>query len=506
VGSRVRFRYVTQFAATVVLAAVLASGVTAAGGGLDPSFGNGGFVVVDGVRSCLPGEGECSVGIGMAIQPDGAIVAAGGTLESDCRSRFAVVRLREGSLDRQFGHDGRVLTRFGSNSAVANDAVVAADGRIVVAGELQGGPEPSCRTGPGAHIHLGVGKGFALARYNADGRLDASFGGDGKVVTEFGEGSTIDLLLQPDGKVVAVGVSAGEIALARYRRDGRLDGSFGRGGRVVSDFGSRGGDTPGRAALDRAGRILVPRSPGCRPCSASVVRYTRDGRLDLTFGGEGYVDLPLRAATAVRVTGRRILVAGMQDDRFAVARLSSAGGLDRSFGRNGIALLPTPDRAWVNDLAIQKNGKLVVLGMPWVGSVDFALARLLPNGPVDRSFGSGGAATVDLDLGFDGSGQALAIQRDGKLLVAGVAGARGEALTLARQLPGTCLVPAVLGRTLAEARKLLAAGNCRPGRPRTAFSTRVPKGRVLGQSARPGRTLADYAYVSVVISGGPRSA
>jgi hypothetical protein len=65
----------------------------------------------------------------------------------------------------------------------------------------------------------------------------------------------------------------------------------------------------------------VPRSPGCRPCSASVVRYTRDGRLDRTFGGEGYVDVPLRAATAVRVTGRRILVAGMQDDRFAVERL-----------------------------------------------------------------------------------------------------------------------------------------------------------------------------------------
>src|SRR6266487_1778798 len=183
-----------------VLATVVAAGAGAGArsvGRLDPSFGDGGRAVVNGIRECLPGEGGCFAGVGMALQRNGAIVVAGGTLESGCRSRFAVVRLRKtGRPDRTFGEDGSVRTAFGSSSAVAHAVVVLRDNRVVVGGELLGHESPCAD-----HLHLGSGKGFALARYRADGTLDPSFGRDGRVVTQFDEGAGLDVLLRPDGKL-----------------------------------------------------------------------------------------------------------------------------------------------------------------------------------------------------------------------------------------------------------------------------------------------------------------
>jgi uncharacterized delta-60 repeat protein len=413
-----------------LVATLVAGAVTAAGGTLDHGFGDRGFAVVDGVTSCLAGEGGCTVGIGLAIQRDGAAVAAAGTLESDCRSRFAIVRLRAGRLDPAFGHAGRVLTRFGSSAAVANAVVVAPDGKIIVAGERRPPGPWSC----GDHLHLGGGDGFALARYHRDGTLDESFGGNGTVVTTFENAGAVDLLLQRDGKIVAVGFSADKIALARYLRDGQLDRSFGHEGTLVTPSRSGGVGEQGRPALDHAGRIVMPQS-GCWGCAASVVRYTHDGRLDRTFGDAGTAQLPL-AARAVKARGRWIFVAGLQghDDRVVVVRLSARGVIDRSFGRNGLALPRTPGRGWMYDLALQKNGKLVVLAtMPVRESGGYALTRLLPNGLRDRSFGRGGMATVQLARGS--SGRRVAIQRDGKLVVASMVGSSRPVLTVTRHLP-----------------------------------------------------------------------
>src|SRR5262249_61396109 len=87
-------------------------------GSLDPSFGHGGRVVVNGIRECLPGEGGCWAGIGMAIQRNGMIVTAGGTVDSDCGSRFAVARVRKsGGAGRGFGNRGRGLTPFRRSAA-----------------------------------------------------------------------------------------------------------------------------------------------------------------------------------------------------------------------------------------------------------------------------------------------------------------------------------------------------------------------------------------------------
>jgi uncharacterized delta-60 repeat protein len=423
----------------VALAAALVTGAAAGasgGGRLDRSFGNGGRAVVSGIRECLPGEGGCWAGIGMAIQRNGAIVTAGGTLDSDCGSRFAVARLRKsGRPDRAFGEGGRVLTAFGS-SAVAHAVVVLPDHRIVVGGELLVTKSP-CPD----HLHLGDGgKGFALARYRQDGSLDPSFGHDGRVVTHFDDGAGLDVLLQRNGKVIMVGASKRHLALARYARDGSLDPSFGRKGVVIGRFGNL--DFPGNAALDKADRILVPLSRWCYPCPSYVVRYKADGRLDTTFGRRGHTAVAFSGITAVATFRGQIVIAGVlfkgQHLRIAVARLSSAGKPDRKFGRNGIRLLPT-SWGWQPALAIQRNGAIVVAagarppGRKGFDDFNFSLTRIRPNGAVDQSFGRHG--TVTDDFGGADFGQAVAVGPNGKVLIAGVVGLRAAGIGLARHLP-----------------------------------------------------------------------
>jgi uncharacterized delta-60 repeat protein len=182
-----------------------------ADGSLDATFGAGGKVLTD--------FGGYDHGNAIALQPDGKIVVAGGsTYVSPDNPDFVLVRYNaDGSLDPSFGSGGKVLIDFGASAMVLQP-----DGKIVAAGTADG-PD------------------FVLARYNADGSLDASFGSGGKVVTDFGgteHGHAI--ALQPDGKIVAVGTTDSalnvDFALARYDPDGSLDASFGSGGRVRTGF------------------------------------------------------------------------------------------------------------------------------------------------------------------------------------------------------------------------------------------------------------------------------
>jgi uncharacterized delta-60 repeat protein len=310
-------------------------------------------------------------------------------------------------------------------------------GKIVVAGEHL--PAWSENGSCPDHIHQGGGDGFALARYQPNGKLDKSFGADGTVVTKLEDSGAFDLLLQPDGKIVAVGYGRSAVQLARYLDDGRLDRSFGEHGTMTSQP-SPGAHQPGRPALDQAGRIIVPLTPPyCKSCGTSVARYTSEGRLDRTFGRNGATSLPLNGAIGAKATRRGIFVVGVQrsmdgvgGNRVAVVLLSSKGKLDSRFGRNGVLL---PRSAGVMyDMAIQKDGKVVVLTTR-PGALDqggYALTRLLPNGSRDRSFGVGGTVTVQLARGS--SGRRVASLRNGKLMVASLVGTSYPTVTVTRHL------------------------------------------------------------------------
>jgi uncharacterized delta-60 repeat protein len=209
--------------------------VLTADGHLDPTFG---FRVID--RDVIDQAHA------VAVQPDGKIVAAGVTCDGLHPCDFLLARLNtDGRTDTGFGTDGIVTTDFpldpnGPSGDIAEALLVQPDGKIVAAGTS--GPQ-------GAHP---LGSSFALARYNPDGSLDASFGSLGRVRTDFDGPAYSDdhayaVLGRPDGTLVAAGTArtyltgpqgSGDFALARYSPTGAPDASFGGDGTVTTDFGA----------------------------------------------------------------------------------------------------------------------------------------------------------------------------------------------------------------------------------------------------------------------------
>ena len=213
-------------------------------GSLDPGFGSGGTVTTAFASGIVQPSG-------LAVQPDGKLVAAGSVLVGSTLD-FALVRYRpDGTLDRTFGKAGRVITEFTPNDDDAQALVLQADGKLVLAGSAN----------VSGHFD------FALARYRPDGKLDRTFGKTGKVTTDFTGPDDSDaanaLALQPDGKLVAAGFAftggVGEdFALARYGHDGRLDPTFGTDGKVTTDFtGSTPFESVNALAVQADGNLVA---------------------------------------------------------------------------------------------------------------------------------------------------------------------------------------------------------------------------------------------------------
>ena len=317
-------------------------------GSLDTGFGTGGHVTTDLSRFHAHG-------LDLALQSDGKILVAGDGGEMP---DFALARYHgDGTLDSTFGASGIVLTSIGEHN-FGYTVTVQPDGKIIVAGQSfipQGGIQ------------------FALVRYNGDGSLDASFGTGGIVSTSFGdfdEAGISALLLQPDGKILAVGYSMlvfpfFNIALARYNSDGSLDTTFGVGGKVTTIF-EDGDSFATAAALQPDGRIVV--AGNYLPLSGAdfaLARYNGDGSLDLSFGENGWISTDLGgeddlASAMLLQPDGKILLAGTSQLDFAIARydVESSGhevSIDikpnsqtnhvnpKSRGRIKVAILSTPD-------------------------------------------------------------------------------------------------------------------------------------------------------------------
>jgi uncharacterized delta-60 repeat protein len=421
----------------------------AVSGDLDLGFGGGdGIVFEDFVQSSW----------GMAITMLGCckIVAVGqvGTVGAGGRD-IAVIRYAlDGSRDVGFGSNGEVFTDFGGED-FARDVAIQADRKIVAGG---GG---------------GLGQDFAIARYNVNGSLDVSFGVGGLVLTDFGGNDVIrGLAIQRDGKIVAAGFrypSPSDFLLARYNTDGSLDPSFGVGGLVTSNLA--GNDLVRGVALQNDGRIVVV---GYSNYDFAVARYLTDGSPDPTFGLDGWVTtdfgaLDICRAVAIQRDGR-ILLAGytgtgggaparsndddpMQEELgdFAMARYNVDGSLDASFGAGGTVVTVTEAVAeHARGVAIQRDGRIVLAGSteaPAAGQSifdrrpgdaastpsDFATARYEPDGSLDPTFGVNGWAITP--VGGDDGARDIAIQRDGKLVEVGImSGANGYQFALVRYL------------------------------------------------------------------------
>jgi uncharacterized delta-60 repeat protein len=262
------------------------------------------------------------------------------------------------------------------------------------------------------------------------------------------------VLVQPDGKIVAVGAATlgtrvspdQDFALVRYLADGRLDSSFGSGGKVTRNVAGQG-DSGDAAVLQSDGKIVVAGFVALAngPTDFGIVRFASDGSPDTSFGTSGTTrvdfggdDRP--ADLALQVDGK-IIVAGSTSSgggRYALLRLNGDGSPDANFGTAGLVSSPfTGSGDFGHAVALQSDGRIVVAGAVGNSSSnsDFGIARYTSAGALDPSFGSGGLVRVDFFGSFDGASDML-IQPDGKIVAAG--SARNGATTglgLVRVLP-----------------------------------------------------------------------
>jgi uncharacterized delta-60 repeat protein len=418
-------------------------------GGLDLGFNATGKQTID--------FGNDDQANAVAIQSDGKIVMAGSW--DGGLADFAVVRLNpDGSLDHTFGNStlkggGLANYTFGTGTfggvEKARAVAIQSDGKIVVAGYTD------------ANGSASNPNNFAVLRLNPDGSLDTTFNGTGKQTIDFNADDQANAVaIQPDGKIVLAGSwdgGAADFALVRLNANGSLDTSFGNttlkgGGLANYTFGTGlfGGVEKARAvAIQPNGKIVVTGYTDAggstsNPNNFAVLRVNSDGSLDTTFNGTGKQTIDFgnddqANSVAIQPDGK-IVLAGSWDGGhadFALVRLNANGSLDTSFGNTtlkggGLAnytfgtFLATVEKA--SAVALQADGKIVVAGYTDAGGSrsnpnNFAVLRVNPDGSLDTTFNRSGEQTFG--LGGNDQANALAIQPDGKIVLAGFTGAGG---------------------------------------------------------------------------------
>lgn len=431
-----------------------------ANGSVDPSFSSTGRVTgVVGFRA---------EALALALQADGTITVAGAEMRMmgalgivvppgvtdfcpgpSGRKVFLARYRPDGSLETSFGSGGIRVVDLNSFRAVRALAFQP-DGKVLVVGD--------------ADCH------FALTRYQADGSLDTSFGTDGVASSHKGAAVLFTITLQPDGKIVALGTFYDDLLLVRYTADGQLDTSFGTSGTVTLSLNEAHALT-----VQPDGQLAVAGSVYDTDYDFAVLRYNHDGSPDVHFGTEGTVttnfatltqvdDCQTRippfpqlprdyrgkgppvlqdaAATVALQPDGKIVVAGTADYALTLLRYQPDGALDLSFGAHGVVttrISPHEKSAdLASALALQPDGKIVVAGAAWITSgYGFFLARYNSDGSLDTSFGTAGTVTSSIGTGAS----AVTVQPDGNVVVLIGSSGFGTTASLVRFRPDGSVDP-----------------------------------------------------------------
>ena len=377
--------------------------------------------------------GFVETGEALALQPDGKIVVVGtsegrgGAGEAD----LIVIRYTpDGARDTTFNTEGRIAFSFGADlTGIDRGAAVAIqpDGKIVVVGSTDAGG--------------GNALNFAVARLNADGTFDTTFNSTGKQIVEFGfDDQAHAVAIQPDGKIVVVGQAASDIAVLRLRTDGSLDPQFNDVAAPTPENGdgryrfSLGGTEIGRAvALAPDGSIFIAgRAEGAGTQDFVVVKLTSAGAINGTFGtpspgGQGngaFINFSGNDAAEdlVLLADGRIVVGGTANNgsNFGIARLLPTGLPDLAFNGTGSVTIDFGGTDVLTGIALQSDGRVVLAGFTSAGGgtiQNLALARVTTTGQPDPTFATNGRDI--LDLGGDEAALDVAVQTNGRLVLSG---------------------------------------------------------------------------------------
>jgi len=416
-------------------------------GSLDLNFDADGKLLID-----MGGTNEGAMNV--LYQPDGKIIAAGSGNLANTSSMIA--RLNpDGSLDNTFGIAGKAYADLGAGITLfLRDAVLQPDGKIVQAGYSGSGSDAEA----------------TLFRYTANGFLDNTFSTDG-IVTVGIVGIDIGLFavaMQPDGKIVGAGLyddgTTNAIAAMRFNADGSVDNTFSFDGIAYVSVGVS--DNFGHAVgLQSDGKILVCGTSALAPSQKylTVTRFTVDGLLDNTFGTNGTVAIDFgqlnNIGTSVEVLpDNKILVAGNAEVssilQQVIAKLLPDGTLDPSFGVAGLSSASIGTGTSLNhDMTLQQDGKILLAAVADNGTdADFGLLRFDVHGNLDPSFDTDGKLMTDFGFGSD-QAMSVVMQDDGLILVSGTADVGSENdFALARYISGVNMsignIDALIGATL----------------------------------------------------------
>lgn len=449
-----------------------------AGGKMDSSFSGDGIQTTDFLS-------PYDFISGIALQNDGKIVAVG---TFDNHKGFALARYNpDGSPDNSFSGDGKQVTQF-ENSFAARPISVAVDanGRVIVAGV--------------------AGGRFTVAAYLSNGSLDNQFSSDGKEFYTanplFGE--PIDVVIQNDGKIVVAGNTYGSggdnFNLLRLNFDGTYDNSFSDDGKVLLNL--PGGNATG-VTIDNSGNIWVSGSAYIDGREQVLLaRFTSSGIRDSSFSEDGFTSAHIfefsvsPGGLAIQPNGR-ILIAGVhsiQDagNNFFVVRFNPGGTLDNSMDGDGIL---SDVKQYGNTVyyasAVQTDGKIITAGGARIAAFvfAFAIARYNTDGSLDNTFSQDGMATIAFALpegSLNGStAYAIAIQADGKIIVAGSCGnSQNEDFAIARfNIDGS------LDNTFSDDGKLLTDF---AGRDRAYSVLLQDNGKIVVAGTRSSLTSSEY--------------
>ena len=323
------------------------------------------------------------------------------------------------SLDDLFGQNGKVSTDFIGLDDRAYSIALQRDNKILLAG----------------WSHNGSDYDFAVVRYNDNGILDTTFSSDGRLTLDFnGNNDRIYSISVLNSTRILVAGYCGDMngisdfCLACFDQNGNLDHTFGNSGTVVTRINnnnSRGYTLQ----IQDDGKILVAGQGYFGPNGDfAIVRYNKEGHIDSTFNAVGIQIIDFDAwndqALAMAIgTDGKILVSGTSLNKIVLTRLNNNGTMDSSFALNGKLVIDNGAGSGLkNALAIQQDGKILIAG---TYNGDVMLIRCSENGSVDSSFQSNGLAVVDYGQSLD-KGSSISIQNDGKIIVTGKTYVNGD--------------------------------------------------------------------------------
>jgi uncharacterized delta-60 repeat protein len=331
---------------------------------------------------------------------------------------FSVLLMAQpGTLDKSFGDTGIVLDK--NITGILNKIAIQSDGKIIGAG---GGTINNITP-------------FLIIRYNTDGSIDSSFGTSGVTGNSNDLSEVFGLAIQQDDAILALGHTASDIKLVKYKKDGRLDSSFGSNGAIITNVGKN--DIPVEVLIQPDGKIVAGGYIINQPNEARqsfLIRYLSDGSLDKSFGKKGIIILgevdgdksfAIVNDIALQPNGQILMSAIFNVG--VVYRFNTDGSLDSSFGMQGKAAFQQSDsmvKSFVAySLVVQADGKIVGGGTAWNKIYNptknyMAAARLNTDGSIDSSFGNNGLQHVIFGKDASHSTNVL-LQKDAKIITTG---------------------------------------------------------------------------------------